>query len=856
MGEFVRGSTVVQGFMDKPAQLHDLRENASFFGSPSAFGRPPFRRRRPALLCGPVGGCSVRDAIGSTSLKRDHDPMATGGHLDIATALPAAPTSLVGRAREGAEIAALLRGDAGPDGVRLLTLTGPGGVGKTRLALRVAHAVAPAFADGVAFVPLAPVRDPSHVVSTVAQAVGIRETGGTPVAERLAVVLRSRAMLLVLDNFEQVVEAAPAIADLLAACPRLKVLVTSRVTLRVSGEHVYAVPPLDTPEPGASVSSDEQAADAVRLFVDRATAADRRFTLTDANAPTVAAICRRLDGLPLAIELAAARAAMLSPAALLLRLERRLPLLTGGPRDAPPRLRTMRDAIAWSHDLLGHAEQVLFRRLAVFVGGFTLDAAEAVATAPGPLEIEPFEGVSALIGASLVTRLGPPDGVPDLGVPRFGMLETIREFGLEQLEAVGEAGTVRRAHAAWFATLAGADAPMDLRWRAASWLDRTEAERENLRAALAWAEAEGDAEFNLALASALWWFWWVRGPVGEGRGWLTHALSRGGEVAPRVRAAALYAAAVLANLQSDYDRVAALAGEGEALFRACGDRVGTVFALLVLGASPQDHEDHGQVAAILADGVAIAREEGQSWLLTIALNNLASAVGALGDHAEVERLADEALRLAREDGDPWGMAYALGNLGGAARELGDHERALTLFAESLRLARGEGNNRYVADALVGFATIAVAHGQTGAAARLLGTADALCDAVGSPVFPHEVQYARAVDMVRTALGSDAFAAERAVGFGRSLDEAVEEATDLAASPAPRATARRGPPPELTAREFDVLRLLVAGKSNPEIAEALFVSPRTVSTHLTRIFAKLGVAGRAEASALAVRRGLA
>jgi predicted ATPase len=324
----------------------------------------------------------------------------------------------------------------------LLTLTGPGGVGKTRLGLRLAHDVGAHFADGAVFVLLAPVTDPTLVASTLAYAVGVHEAAGRSVTDRLQRDLQDKDLLLVLDNFEQVVNAAPVIADLLAACPRVKLLVTSRIPLRVSGEHVYAVSPLAIPDSGTTVTADEHAASAIRLFVERANAADHRFTLTEANASTVAEICRRLDGLPLAIELAAARVAVLPPAALLLRLEKRLPLLTSGPRDAPPRLRTMRDAIAWSYDLLAPPEQALFRRLAIFVGGFTLDAAEAFAATCSIATDETFEVIAALVEQSLLRQEEGPNGQP-----RYGMLETIREFGLECLAERGETAAAREARA-------------------------------------------------------------------------------------------------------------------------------------------------------------------------------------------------------------------------------------------------------------------------------------------------------------------------------------------------------------------------------------------------------------------------
>jgi predicted ATPase len=390
--------------------------------------------------------------------------------------LPAPLSSFVGREREVAAVTALLS----EPGVRLVTLTGPGGVGKTRLALRVARDVEADFADGVVFVPLAAVRDPDLVIATVARALRIPDAGVRPLVERLAAAIRARHFLLVLDNFEHVVEAASQVADLLAACPELKALATSRSVLRVSGEHADAIWPLALPDASGQTSLEAVAgAEAVRLFVARARAAQPDFVLTDANAPTVAAICRSLDGLPLAIELVAAKLRLLPPESLLARLARTLPVLTGGGRDLPDRQRTMRDAIAWSYELLTGDEQVLFRRLAVFVGGFTLDAAADVAESVGG---DALAGVEALAEQSLLHRLA---GGP--GDPRFGLLETVREFGLEQLEASGEADAVRGRHAAHFAALAEvARSSMILNQTAG--LERLRAEDGNLLAALGWLE--------------------------------------------------------------------------------------------------------------------------------------------------------------------------------------------------------------------------------------------------------------------------------------------------------------------------------------------------------------------------------
>jgi predicted ATPase len=422
--------------------------------------------------------------------------------------VPTPLTSFVGRERELAALTTLAR----RDDVRLVTLTGPGGVGKTRLALRAADLLAPAFADGAAVVELASVADPDLVAPAVARALGITDAGERPLAARLAGALRNRSLLLVLDNFEQVVDAAPAVAALLASCRGLKVLATSRAPLRISGEQDVPVPPLGLPE--ASAPLDRLAeAEAVRLFVARARAADPAFVLTAEDGRAIASICARLDGLPLAIELAAAKTRLLPPSALLARLESRLPLLAGGPREAPARLRTMRDAIAWSHDLLSAEDRALYRRLAVFVGGFTLAAVEAIAVG---LAGDALVGVEALADQSLVRRIEVV-----AGEPRFAMLETVREFGLERLAESGEHDAVRDAHAAWCLALAEAAAPDLIAGRdLVRWLSRLDAELDNLRAALAWFDRLGKHTELLRLLAAIEEYWTARPYHAEVRRWL------------------------------------------------------------------------------------------------------------------------------------------------------------------------------------------------------------------------------------------------------------------------------------------------------------------------------------------------
>jgi predicted ATPase/DNA-binding CsgD family transcriptional regulator len=790
--------------------------------------------------------------------------MPTDRTHDLASPLPTPPTPLVGRESDIADVGAALRADHGP---RLLTLTGPGGVGKTRIALAVAQAMADAFADGVCFVPLAPIRDSSLVVPTVARALGVRETGAAPLADRLAAALRAKAMLLVLDNVEQVVAAAPALAEFLARCPLLKVLVTSRLPLRVAGERVYAVLPLPTPDPGTPAAVDAFAA--ARVFVDRATAVDRRFALTDDNRAAIAAICCRLDGLPLAIELAAARVRHLPPQALLARLERRLPILTGGPRDAPDRQQTMRDAIAWSYDLLSPAEQTLFRRLAVFVGGCTLEAAEAVAsrgveesssrekdgllssTPRLPDCSTPFDLLASLVDHSLVRQV---EGDP----PRFAMLETVREFALERLGASEEETDARRAQAGWYLALAQESEPRT--WTGpdqAQWLDRLEAELPNMRAALAWLLQNGDAEAGVRLAGALWAYWHLRSRRAEGRSWLERALAHEA-ISDLTRAKGLLALGELHHLAGSRQTAEILAQSLRLSRRASAVDV-TTDTLFVLGTHARDQGDNAGATRFLTEAIELAEEAGNRQL--VALARLQLCVAALyqsgAEHAEPN--IAEALSLLRQEDDNYGVACALLVLGWAAGMRGDAAAAAARYAESLDLWQELGTKEGVVDVLAAVAElVATIHPER--ATRLLAAVEALSDAIGYIMPPVEQgRFDRAAASLRATWGEAAFAGEWAVGQALAPEQAVAEAAavlaDLTASLPVSTPATRRPPTLLTPRERDVLRLVAAGRSNPEIAEALFLSRRTVTTHLTNIFAKLGVAGRAEAVALAVRHGL-
>ncbi|MDQ4099170.1 MAG: NB-ARC domain-containing protein, partial [Chloroflexota bacterium] len=586
------------------------------------------------------------------SLHRDFPPLRS---LDARPHnLPAQPTPFVGRESEITQVADLLK----RDDVRLVTITGPGGVGKTRLSLQVAADVLDAFPDGCWFVDLASIRDPDQLPGAIAGVLGVREEGNRPLAEVLTNHLEERALLLVLDNLEQVTAGASTIADLLAAASRIKVLVTSRVRLALRGEHEVVIDPLPTPDPGHLPPVDQLSQyAAVQLFIQRAEAAKHGFAVSNATAPVIAEICYRLDGLPLAIELAAARIKLFTPEALLKRLESRLPVLTGGARDLPSRQRTLRDAIDWSHDLLQSSEQALFRRLAVFAGGATFEAAEVVANPEGDLDL--FEVLPSLVDQSLVRQVEDPDGEP-----RFVMLQTIREFGLEQLARTGEEVTMQRAYAAYAVTMAEAIAPKLIGPEQTMAYARLDSEYANLRSALSWSLDQGEGEIALRVGAALWRYWMTRGLLSEGRRLLDRALNMDASAAgPEVRATALYGAGALAEGQHDYARSKEAYDASLVLCETQGDRRGMARALAGLGsvAITQGHFDEAET--LYAQTQAVATEAGDRWTVMVATLNLGNVALYRNELALATERYEIALRVLREVGDRNGISAALSNLG-------------------------------------------------------------------------------------------------------------------------------------------------------------------------------------------------
>lgn len=775
------------------------------------------------------------------------------------TNLPAPLSSFVGRAQEIRSAVEHLRDrDA-----RLLTLTGSGGSGKTRLAFEIAAALADDYEHGVVFVPLESVRDPTLVPSAIMEALGLQEAPGSPLLRQLEDHLQSRQLLLLLDNFEQVAVAAPVVSGLLRVCPRLKVLVTSRAVLHLSGEHEFPVPPLSLPARSAAEREAEPSAvlaesEAVQLFLTRARAARPDLALRRENTEPVGEICRRLDGLPLAIELAAARVRLLAPAALLTRLERRFDLLTGGPRDLPSRQQTLRGAIGWSYDLLTPAEQGLLQRLAVFVGGCTLDAAEAVCSGPEDSSLDLLEGIASLVDQSLLQKDERPTGEP-----RFRMLETVREYGLEQLLASGEMGSVQQRHAGYFLALAE---EMDARWRGPEphvWMDRLEAELGNLRAVLAWCLTEsGDTELGLRLAGALWRFWDIRGHLREGREWLARMLVLPDASGyPAARARALNAAGYLAAYLSDHLDARQLHEQSLSLWRQLSDRRGIAMALYCLSIASKWSGDRAGELAFLEESLALAREIGDRVIIYIALYNLALRATADGDYERAVALHEASLALKREQGDIWSIANSSVSLGQMALRQGDHARAMAEFQEAMPVYQKMGDPKRTISCLESLACVAAARGLHERAARLLGAAEANRETLGTQREPHvQRNYDQAQSSSRDALGELRFADAWTAGRAIPLAEAVAYAL-TAAEPAAATDGSSPPlpplsyPDGLSAREVEVLGLLAEGRSNKEIAAELVVSVRTVESHRASIYDRTGARSRGELVAYAQRQGL-
>ncbi len=583
--------------------------------------------------------------------------------------------------------------------VRFVTLLGPGGVGKTRLGWAVAGELLDHFAHGVCFVSLAPVSDPKLVMATIAQTLGLWEAGDRPLLEQVRAYLRDQHLLLLLDNFEQVVAAAPQVADLLASCPQLHVLVTSRAALRIQGEYEFMVSPLAVPDLRQLPTNEELAQiSTVSLFLQRAQAIRSDFQLTAANARTIAAICARLEGLPLAIELAAARIKLLPPHALLKRLESRLQVLTGGKQDLPARQQTLHNTLQWSYDLLTTQEQHLFRLLSIFVGGCSLQAAEAVAQSVRSTSLadatanhqrmEVLDGVVSLLDKSLLQQTE-----MEAEEPRLLMLETIREYGLACLQEQGELEVTRQAHAAYYLQLAEEAALYQFSPEAGKWFEIIEREQENLRAALQWTleyqgeQVENGIETAARLGWALWRFWSVRGRLHEGRTFLERVLVASEKSEASVRAKALSATALLASYQGDYVRAEQLCGEALTLFQQLADQKGIVHVLAVQIGVALHHRQSSHILALAEESLALLRREGHPWWTAYFLIVLARAASFQHEYARASQLFEESLALLRTLGYPGDIAWPLLYMAHDLIIQGEYTRARPLLEEGLALCR-------------------------------------------------------------------------------------------------------------------------------------------------------------------------
>ncbi|MBK7316935.1 tetratricopeptide repeat protein [Candidatus Villigracilis affinis] len=727
--------------------------------------------------------------------------------------LPAQPTPFIGRTKQ---IKVIKESLLNPD-TRIVTLLGPGGTGKTRLSLQVAQELLDQFPDGVYFVPLADDTDTNQFVSRVAQQLAVRE-GGRPLLENVKDYLRDKRMLLVMDNFEQLVSVAPVVAELLIAAAQLKVITSSRIALNLLGEREFPVPPLDLPQ------ADDESAwenllenESVILFVERARTAHPNFVLTENNASAVAEICRRLDGLPLALELAAARIKLLQPQAILARLDDKLKLLTGGARDLPTRHQTLRNTLEWSYDLLNQDEKILYARLSVFVGGFTFDAVEAVCNPDGKLDI--LESLTSLVNNSLVRQEETADGEP-----RFGMLETIRAYALERLSAGGEMEALRAQHAMYYGdAIANKMGFMQLYTaNATQWLNWLEREHDNIRVTLAWCLTNRrGVEFGAGLVSILFWFWYRRGYFIEGVMWADRLLTSPfmqAESLPRVMA--LMSSGMLAVWQGKQDIGLARLQEGLALEQKLGDKqwlapilMGNGVVLINMGRDRDAQPFFEQAVALFKEqgvapfhaitlvhlgnaelglgnpekarayheeALAEARVISENWLIAFALNNLGEVARTQGQFDAARKYYEESEALLRATGDRGDVARFVHNLGYIAQHEEDLELAESQFRKSLTMFRRLGNRRGIAECLAGLAGLKAQQGQTEWGAIMLSAAESVLKITGGAWWPADrVEVERNRAMMQSALGPDEFAKAQKTGAAMNIDQAIAFAMDEA-----------------------------------------------------------------------------
>lgn len=715
-------------------------------------------------------------------------PLITGKDLRLRNLRPNNLSSyyspIIGRENEIASIINLLR-----DGeIRLLTMTGIGGTGKTRLAQAVAEAALLDFNDGVFFIEMAAVTDPALVASTIAQPLGVKEAGSRPLTDVLKEHLSGKQILLVLDNFEQIAMAAPQISELLTATTLLKILVTSRSILHLTVETEFAVPPLATPGTQAKRSFEELSGmEAIRLFVERARAAKPHFRLTAENASVIGAICERLDGLPLAIELAAARIRILSPAAILGRLENSLGLLTGGALDLPLRQQTMRGAVDWSYDLLDESEKSLFRRLSVFAGGLRLEAAEEVVgsqlslasesagrnnqlTTDSRLLTTVLDGITSLIDKSLLIQKEQPDGEA-----RFRMLEVVRDFAFESLDTAGETQAVRRIHAEHFIAFAERAEPFVQAAQSAEWLDRLEEEHDNLRAAMRWS-LDNDPSMAVRLAVALRNFWLLHSHLSEGYAWLKAASEHSGRLSAPLRFKLMNGLGLVARWRGDYETAGNAYADGLAAGQEAEDKQGIALSSRGLGLVAMQKGEIQASKKYFESGLKISRELEDKFGIALSLSFLGDLARTEGNSGAARPLFEEALKLFRELDNKSATSDTLNNLGAAALGDGDPQAAAKHFSEALQIANELSNKITISCSLDGFGAIAADRGGFDLAARLSGAAKNLRESIGYKIEPAERVLRDAyLSKVAEAMEKDSFEAEQQRGRGMLLEDACDEA---------------------------------------------------------------------------------
>jgi predicted ATPase len=819
--EMVTGKRAFQRKTAAETMVAILREDSDPIGTQN--------RDAPAPLCWAIERClakdpdsryvSTRELARELAAIREHYAENPGRRAETRpTNLPVSRTGFVGREKEVSSAKELLqRAD-----VRLLTVTGPGGIGKTRLAVEVAGELIEKFPGGIYFIPLAALNDAGLISSVIVQTLGIREGGGQSPFEILRKNLQGlmRApMLFVMDNFEHLVKAAAVVAELLALNSELKILVTSRAALHVYGEHEFPVPPLALPDARSAPSLEILGAfPAVALFVQRAVAAKPDFELNRENVGAVAEICARLDGLPLAIELAAARVKVLSPSSMLTRLASRLQLLTGGARDLPERQQTLRAAIDWSYDLLNAAEQKLFRRMSVFVGGCDLEGLEAACDTKGDLDLDLLDGMASMVDKSLAQQIERATGES-----RFVMLETIREYGLEKLRSSGEEAGTKRAHGAYCLVLAEEELTEQ---GSTEWVERFTSEQDNFRAALEWLTETGEADWGLRLGTALFRFWEIRELHAEGRNRLGRLLKLPSAAAPsKARMRALFAAGVLAGEQGDYASANALINESQDIARQLQDKTGIAVSLNALAVYSREQGDDKAALVLFEGSLALWRDLGDLKAIARALSNLASVVKRQGEYERVralyaeclsifrglgdrtgvawslnyegdvareqgdsagaQSLYEQALAMFRELGDPRGAAGTLADLGNLAREQGKYRAAHSLYRESVKIFQEVDHKRGIARLLECFACSAAAQSQAERALRLAGAAAALRQNIGAPLSPAEqVKLEAGLEPAREAMTNPASATAWLAGWSLPVEKVMEDVLTPEAASSP------------------------------------------------------------------------